>query len=77
MAVIATLQTLDRALKREKGIVAQPGNRLSINVYKKSDRQYVLTLGGRLTYGEASTLVGLAQQNGYPDVGEDLGGHVA
>ena len=67
VVVIATLQTPERAVNRAKGIMAEPGNRYLINVYRKADRQYVLTLGGRLTYGEANALVKSAHQSGYPD----------
>lgn len=67
VAVIATFRTLERAIKNAKAIMAAPGNRYPIQVYKKTDRQYVLTLSGKLTYSEANNLVQYAKQSGYPD----------
>lgn len=67
VSVIATLRTYERAVDRARGIKEAGKISYPINVYQKAAGQYVLTLGDKVTYADASSRVEYAKQNNYPD----------
>lgn len=67
VSVIETYRTPGRALEAAKGINEAGKISYPINVYQKAPGQYAVTLGGKLTYADASSRAEYAKQNNYPD----------